>query len=63
MSPFTAYKIYVSGHAYSLLDLQEVDGVKLVQARNPWGTFEWTGKWSDDDTKSWTEVRGGLSSD
>ena len=18
-------------------------------------TFEWTGKWSDDDTKSWTE--------
>ena len=27
----------VQGHAYSLLDLQEVDDVKLVRARNPWG--------------------------
>ncbi len=36
-------------------DLQEVDDVKLVRARNPWGSFEWTGKWSDTDEKSWTE--------
>lgn len=45
----------MQGHAYGLLDLQEVDDVKLVRARNPWGSFEWTGKWSDNDEKSWTE--------
>jgi hypothetical protein len=38
-----------------LLDLQEVDDIKLVRARNPWGTFEWAGKYSDGDEKSWTE--------
>eukprot|EP00455_Lapot_gusevi_P015017 TRINITY_DN17575_c0_g1_i1.p1 TRINITY_DN17575_c0_g1~~TRINITY_DN17575_c0_g1_i1.p1 ORF type:complete len:330 (-),score=56.75 TRINITY_DN17575_c0_g1_i1:53-1042(-) len=44
----------VQGHAYSLLDVQEVDGNKLVKLRNPWGNFEWKGAWSDGDAK-WTE--------
>lgn len=41
----------VSGHAFSLLKAIEiiVNGtkVKLLRIRNPWGNFEWTGKWSD----------------
>ena len=27
--------------------------VKVVQLRNPWGTFEWKGEWNDEDER-WT---------
>jgi hypothetical protein len=37
----------VDGHAYSLRDVKEVDGFRLVNIRNPWGHFEWGGDWSD----------------
>jgi len=37
----------VGGHVYSVLKMVEAGGVQLVQCRNPWGTGEWTGKWSD----------------
>ena len=38
----------VHGHAYSVLKVVEVDGVRLVACRNPWGTdAEWNGPWSD----------------
>jgi calpain-15 len=46
----------VTGHAYSILEVQRVNtgimGVggetfKMVKVRNPWGTGEWTGDWSD----------------
>ena len=30
----------VHGHAYSLLRVEEFDGVQLVQLRNPWGGTE-----------------------
>jgi len=47
----------VSGHAYSILDAREVvtkDGKdRIVQIRNPWGKFEWTGAWGDH-SKNWT---------
>lgn len=45
----------VKGHAYSLLRVEEIDGHRLVQLRNPWGSTEWKGKWSDDDEDSWTQ--------
>ena len=39
----------VNGHAYSILDMREVDGVWIFKLKNPWGTFEWKGKYSDAD--------------
>jgi len=47
----------VQGHAYGVLDIQEIDGVRLIQLRNPWGKKEWTGAWSDFDEENWTENR------
>lgn len=45
----------ISGHLYTLLEAKGWDkkGVKLVKFRNPWGSVEWKGNWSDDDEK-WT---------
>ncbi|THU49490.1 hypothetical protein C4D60_Mb06t10110 [Musa balbisiana] len=38
----------VQGHAYSILQVREVDGHKLIQIRNPWANeVEWNGPWSD----------------
>lgn len=49
----------VSGHAYTILDAQMVvdsSGKEdyIIQIRNPWGSFEWNGKWADNST-AWTE--------
>ncbi|CBI16540.3 hypothetical protein VitviT2T_007725 [Vitis vinifera] len=45
----------VQGHAYSLLQVREVDGHKLVQVRNPWANeVEWNGPWADSSPE-WTE--------
>ncbi|KAJ7980590.1 calpain-type cysteine protease DEK1 [Quillaja saponaria] len=45
----------VQGHAYSLLQIREVDGHKLVQIRNPWANeVEWNGPWSDTSPE-WTD--------
>ncbi|XP_022729421.1 calpain-type cysteine protease DEK1 isoform X1 [Durio zibethinus] len=45
----------VQGHAYSLLQVKEVDGHKLVQIRNPWANeVEWNGPWSDSSLE-WTD--------
>ncbi|XP_071726468.1 calpain-type cysteine protease DEK1 [Rutidosis leptorrhynchoides] len=45
----------VQGHAYSLLQVREVDGHKLVQIRNPWANeVEWNGPWSDS-SHEWTD--------
>ena len=37
----------IHGHAYSVLQVQEVAGFRLLQLRNPWHQGEWTGDWSD----------------
>jgi len=34
-------------HAYSLLQAKEVEGMRFVQMRNPWGHDEWGGPWCD----------------
>ena len=51
----------VSGHAFSLLKAIEItlNGVKvrLLRVRNPWGNFEWKGKWSDSSAEWTNETR------
>mmetsp|Transcript_37673 Transcript_37673/g.90024 ORF Transcript_37673/g.90024 Transcript_37673/m.90024 type:complete len:711 (-) Transcript_37673:121-2253(-) len=44
-------------HAYSLLHCVEVEGVKLVQLRNPKGHAEWQGPWSDESSE-WKQNPG-----
>jgi len=44
----------VSGHAYSVIQVKEGQGVKLLNIRNPWGQFEWNGDWSDH-SDLWTD--------
>ncbi|KXZ50266.1 hypothetical protein GPECTOR_17g905 [Gonium pectorale] len=36
-----------AGHAYTICNVKLVDRFQLVKLRNPWGTFEWSGAWSD----------------
>lgn len=47
----------VGGHVYSVLKVVDACGEKLVCCRNPWGTGEWAGKWSDKNASGeWTEA-------
>lgn len=51
-----------AGHAYSVLDAVELptkDKDKIIQLRNPWGSFEWKGAWSDTDPRWTAELRKG----
>lgn len=42
----------VSAHAYAVLATYEGHGQRLVKMRNPWGSSEWSGPWSDG-SKEW----------
>ena len=48
----------VQGHAYSILNIIEESDQngshQLIELRNPWGSGEWKGQWSDRDQRSWT---------
>lgn len=44
----------VKEHAYSIVRVIEEKNVKLLNLRNPWGIFEFTGDWSKD-SPLWTK--------
>lgn len=44
----------VDAHAYSLISAHKIGSLKLIKIRNPWGSKEWNGDWSDNSTL-WTD--------
>lgn len=44
----------VGGHAYGVLEIVEQANIRLLLVKNPWGHTRWKGKYSYEDTRSWT---------
>ena len=54
----------VPTHAYAVLDVRDVRGLRLLQVKNPWAHKRWTGAYSHLDQKNWTpELRKELNFD
>lgn len=41
-------------HAYAVLNMREINGVRLLKIKNPWNHGRWKGKYSPDDNLHWT---------
>ncbi|XP_065834717.1 calpain-7-like [Oscarella lobularis] len=44
----------VSTHAYAVLDVRRVQDKMMIQLKNPWSHLRWKGRFSENDTQSWT---------
>lgn len=44
----------LSEHTYTILKIVEINGIRLINLRNPWGVFEWSGDYSKNSDK-WNE--------
>lgn len=54
----------VSTHAFAVINLAEVDGVKLLMLKNPWSHLRWKGNYSEQDSAHWTpELQNNLNYD
>ncbi|KAI9277707.1 hypothetical protein BC943DRAFT_332639 [Umbelopsis sp. AD052] len=43
----------VPTHAYAVIDIREVNGVRFMQVKNPWSHLRWKGPYSHMDTERW----------
>jgi hypothetical protein len=46
-----------NNHAYGILEVRDIKGLKLIRIRNPWGEGEWKGTFCDED-EEWDKHRG-----
>lgn len=44
----------VATHAYAVLNVRTVNGVRLLQLKNPWSHLRWRGNYSELDMRHWT---------
>ncbi|XP_036706263.1 calpain-7 isoform X2 [Balaenoptera musculus] len=44
----------VPTHAYAVLDIRELKGLRFIQLKNPWSHLRWKGRYSENDVKNWT---------
>ncbi|KAM3589448.1 cysteine protease [Umbelopsis sp. WA50703] len=44
----------VPTHAYAVIDIREVNGVRFMQVKNPWSHLRWKGPYSHIDEERWS---------
>lgn len=44
----------VPTHAYAVLDVRDVNGLRFLQVKNPWSRNRWRGNYSHLDQVNWT---------